>query len=79
MNIQQLKTIFKSQADCEEYISVNGNRCFGTYGDANWYYLICHKCGITPKHVESGLLMTAIGDGYILEWCEHDIILAIDK
>lgn len=77
MNIQQLTALFKIQADCEEYISAKGNRCFRTYGSETWYYLLCRKSGITPKY-ESGLSMTAEGDGYTLEWCEHDVTLAIN-
>lgn len=75
-----LKTIerrFRAQADCEEYTAQSGRRCLRTVGTYAWFALMCEYVGIEPKD-ESAYNSTATGNGYELEYCEHDIILALD-
>lgn len=77
MTLSELIEKFKSYVDCKEYISASGKKCYCTYGSFAWYDLMCSKMGITPGCVNS-YVYEAKGDGFTLEYVEHDIILALD-
>ena len=74
---KDLEQKFREQPDCTEYTASSGKRCLRTVGTYAWYALMCEYVGIEPKD-ESAYNSTATGDGYELEYCERDIILAFD-
>ena len=78
LTIKDLERQFKAQPDCVEYVSQKGKRCLRTYGNRAWYDLKCLQAGLRSKTTENGTDV-AIGEGFTLEYCEHDIILSIDK
>lgn len=78
MTLQQLIDKFKSYCDCEEYTAASGKKCYRTSGTFDWFSLQCLNLGLQPKTIESGLHYEAHGNGFVLEYVEHDIILAID-
>lgn len=78
MTLQQLIEKFKSYYDCTEYTAISGKKCYRTSGNFDWFVLQCFKLNLQPKIIGSGLHYEAKGDGYTLEYVEHDIILAID-
>ena len=75
--LKDLEQKFREQLDCTEYTAQNGRRCLRTVGNYAWFALLCEQAGICPRWIESGLDAEAQGDGFTLEWCEHDCILAI--
>lgn len=78
MTLQQLIEKFKSYCDCEENSATSGKKCYKTFGNYDWYALQCLKLGLHPKTIECGLHYEAKGNGFVLEYVEHEIILAID-
>lgn len=60
-----------------EYTSASGKKCYRTVGGLNYYFLKCSQLGITPKCITS-LSYEAHGNGFSLDWVEHDIILALE-
>lgn len=60
-----------------QYTSWQGKKCYRTFGGLSTYFLKCAQLGITPKCITS-LNYEAQGDGFTLEYVEHDIILALD-
>ena len=75
--LKDLEQKFREQPDCTEYTAISGKRCLRTFGHYAWYALMCARAEVFPKRIESGLDAEAQGDGFTLEWCEHDCILAI--
>lgn len=78
LTLKELEQQFRAQPDCVEYILPQGKRCLRTSGNWNWYALKCAQAGLKPKAVE-GYADEAVGDGFTLSYCEHDIILSIDE
>ena len=78
MTLSKLIEKFKSYCDCEEYTSARGKKCYRTFGGYDWFALQCAELGIKPHTLESGLNYEAQGEGFTLEYVEHDIILALD-
>lgn len=56
----------------------NEKDIYTTYGGLDYYFLKCSQLGIEPKCITS-LSYEAQGDGFSLEWVEHDVILAFNK
>lgn len=77
LTLKDLEQKFLELPDCTEYTASSGKRCLRTVGTYVWYALMCEYAGIEPKD-ESAYNSTATGNGYELEYCEHDIILAFD-
>lgn len=77
MTLQQLIEKFKSYCGCEEYTSARGKKCYRTFGNLDWYLLQCAEMGIDSKWT-GDFYHEAQGDGFTLEYVEHDIILALD-
>lgn len=75
MTLSKFIEKIQSYPDCEKYTSAIGKKCYRTYGDYNWFVLQCSKLNLKPKMLESGY--EAQGNGFTLEYIEHDIILAI--
>ena len=67
----------KSQPDCEKYTAWNGKTCYKTWGILAWYLLKCKEYRLTPKQI-GDFCYLAKGNGYEFEYCENDIIYAID-
>lgn len=78
LTLKDLEQQFKEQPDCNEYKSWQGKRCLRTFGNWEWYALKCAQANIEPKTSVNGLSIEARGEGFTLEYCEHDIILSID-
>lgn len=78
MTLQQLIEKFKSYCDCKEYTSARGKKCYTTFGNYNWFTQQCLQVGVRPKTIRKGLHYEARGDGFTLEYVEHNIILALD-
>ena len=66
----------KSCVDCIEYISKDGKLCFRTCGDLMWYLNKCNQYGLDVKRNENGYI--AKGNGFDFEFCENDIIYAVN-
>lgn len=77
MTLQKLIEKFKSYESCDEYISASGKKCYCIGGNLDYYFLLCGKIGINSHWVDD-FRHEAQGDGFMLEYVEHDIILAID-
>lgn len=77
LTLEQLKDQITAD-NYTEYTSARGRHCFRTFGGLDWYIAKCDQMGIRPKCLASGLHYEAAGNGYTLEYCEHDIILAFD-
>ena len=60
-----------------EYTAASGKKCYRTIGNLDWYFLQCANMGISPRWV-GDFHHEAQGDGFTLEYVEHDIILALD-
>lgn len=76
-----MKTIFDEiQADenAIQYKAYNGNLCYRTFGNLDYFILLCSKYNLDIKF-KSQYQATADGKGFSLEYCEHDIIFAIDR
>ena len=67
----------KGFADCFEYISKDGKLCYRTCGDLMWYLLKCNKYGLKVDK-NNDYCYIAKGNGFEFEFCEGDIIYAID-
>lgn len=67
----------QAQVDCEQYKSWNNIKCYKTHGDLDWYLLKCKQYGLEPKFIDEGVYL-AKGDGFEFEYCEHDIVYAIN-
>lgn len=76
--LQELIEEFKVQPDCREYTAVSGKRCYSTFGSLAWYFLKCAEVGIDSKWT-GDFLHEAQGNGFALDYCEHDVILALDN
>ena len=66
-----------AMSSSQPYISASLNYCYRSYGSFAYYSLLCEQLNIKIKCVSSGLSYEAKGNGYELEWVEHDIILAL--
>ena len=75
--LNELIAKFKSYEDCEEYTSHSGKKCYRTYGDLGYYLYLCYKYNLKTEST-GDFSKIAKGNGFELEYCEHDIILAID-
>ena len=78
LTLKELEQQFKEQPDCVEYILRQGKRCLRTCGNWEWYALKCAQAGIESKITKDGA-DEAIGEGFTLSYCEHDIILSINE
>lgn len=68
----------KNQVDCVRYLSCTDKICYKTFGNLSWYFLKCNQYGLNPKR-EGNHYYTAKGDGFEFDYCEHNIIFAIDN
>ena len=74
--MEELLKEIKSCVDCIEYISKDGKLCYKTSGDLMWYLNKCNQYLLSVKRTENGYI--AKGKGFEFEFCENDIIYAID-
>lgn len=78
MNLQDLIKLFRSYPDCEEYVSVRGNKCLRPYAyDESYFFFLCRQIGFTHVKQVSDFYFEAKKKDYELSYCEHDIVLAI--
>lgn len=77
--MELLENINKILEDAEEYTAHNGKICYSTFGDLDYYLLLCSKFNLEPKPITSGLSYEAENESVCLDYCEHDIILHIKK
>lgn len=78
MNLQKLIKKFKSYCDCEEYTAASGKKCYRTSGNFDWFAFECFKLGLLSTITATGLHYESHGNGFVLEYVEHAIILVID-
>ena len=78
LTLNELITEFKKQPDCEEYIAHSGRKCFSTVGNYDWYLLKCAQMNIEPT-AQTAYSATARGNGFLLEYASHSIVLALDS
>ena len=57
-----------------EYTAHNGNKCYRTFGNLDYYFLLCDRYDLNPKWT-GDFLHEANEDNFGLDYCEHDIIL----
>ena len=75
--MEELLKEIKNCVDCFEYISKDGKLCYKTSGDLMWYLLKCNKYGLkVDRNNDYGYI--AKGNGFELEFCENDIIYAVN-
>lgn len=77
--MELINNINKILEDAEKYTAHNGKICYRTFGNLDYYFLMCSKFGITPKTIHSGLSYEAKNKYIEFDYCEHDIILHIKK
>lgn len=65
--------------DAEKYTAHNGKTCYRTFGNLDYYFLMCAKFKTTPKTELSGLSYESSNEFIELDYCEHDIILHVKK
>ena len=75
--MQKLLNEIKKQEDCTTYTAQNGKTCFRTIGNLDWYFLKCSQYELEPKWIDD-FSYTAKGNGFEFDYCEHDIILALE-
>lgn len=68
----------KSGGNIYEYTAVSGKKCYRVVGDLPFYDLLCSRHFLLCKWVDD-FHYIAQGNGFSLEYIEHDIILAIEK
>lgn len=74
--IEDIKNIINN---AEKYTAHNGKVCFRTFGNLDYYFLMCNKFGIEPRTASSGLSYEGENDLIEFDYCEHDIIIHIKK
>lgn len=77
--MELLENINKILEDAEQYTAHNGKICYRTFGNLDYYFLMCSKFNLEPKTISSGLSYEAENESVSLDYCEHDIILHIKK
>lgn len=68
----------KNGGNVREYIAASGKKCYSVTGDLSYYDLLCSRYFLPFKWVDD-FHYIAQGNGFSLEYIEHDIILAIEK
>lgn len=63
----------------EKYKAWNGKTYYRTFGNIEHYMYFCCKFGVTPRVVTSGLSYEAKNEYVELDYCEHDIILCVNR
>lgn len=77
--MELINNIKKIIEDSEKYKAHNGKICYRTFGNLNYYFLMCNRLNLEPKILASGLSYEAENDYISFDYCEHDIILHIKK
>lgn len=67
----------KCDSNLYSYIAHNGTTCYRTFGPFAWFELVCKKFNLAWE-MENSYCAIARGDGYTIDYCEHDIILALE-
>ena len=69
----------KSFGNVDEY-TINGGKTvvYRTIGTISFFDLICQKWGLPWKWTAAGLSATASGEGFSVDYCERDILVAVD-
>ena len=68
----------QEQPDSKKYIAWNGKTCYKTFGTLAWFFLKCEEYGLKIES-KSYYVQTAKGNGFEFEYCEGDIIYAVDN
>lgn len=76
----EIVNYIKSFGDVDEY-TINGGKTvvYKTIGTINFFALICQKWGLPWKWETAGLSATASGEGFSVDYCERDILVAVEK
>lgn len=67
---------FINNAD-KPYISISNNICFRDFGSFGSYLQLLDNLGLEYKWTEPGYYAEAFSELFDIDYCEHDIILAL--
>lgn len=59
-----------------QYTAWNGRTCYRTFAPFAYYAMLCAQYGLKIEWVTDGYSATAHGNGFDLDWVEHDLIYA---
>lgn len=76
----EIVNYIKSFGNVDEY-TINGGKTvvYRTFGTINFFDLICQKWGLSWEWTAAGLSATASGEGFSVDYCERDILVAVGK
>lgn len=75
----EIVNYIKSFGNVDKY-TINGGKTvvYRTIGAFTFFILICQKWGLPWKWTAAGLSATASGEGFSVDYCERDILVAVD-
>lgn len=77
-NSEKVLNYFKKcDSNLDSYIAHDGTTCYRTFGPFAWFELVCGKFNLAWEMLNS-YYATAKGNGFTIDYCEHDIILALN-
>lgn len=75
----EIVNYIKSFGGVDEYTIDGGKTAvYRTIGEFNFFALICQKWGLPWEWTAAGLSATASGEGFSVDYCERDILVAVD-